>query len=51
MNTPLQKVPEEIRKDLEACAQIDARLAASEARSGGIPSETFFAELRANYGN
>ena len=64
MNSALQNALEELRElpedqqttlvqrfeDMVARAKIDARLAASEARGGETPSDTFFAELRARYG-
>ncbi len=59
MNSALQKALEELRElpedqqttlvqrfeDMVARPKIDARLAASEARGGETPSDTFFAEL------
>jgi hypothetical protein len=37
-------------EDMIARAKVDARLAASEERGGEMPSDVFFAQLRARYG-
>lgn len=64
MNATLQKALAELERlpadrqsivveqfeELVARAKIDERLAASEARGGATPADTFFAELKAEYG-
>ena len=64
MNTTLQKALEELRQlpedrqttlverfdEMVARAKIDTRLAANEARGGETASDTFFSELKAQYG-
>ncbi len=64
MNTILQKALEELEQlpedrrstvverigELVTRAKIDERLAASEARGGATPADTFFAELKTEYG-
>ena len=53
----LQQLPEDSQaalverfQDMVARARIDAKLAESEARGGETASDTFFAELRAEFG-
>jgi hypothetical protein len=65
MSATLQKTLEELRRlpedrqvalverfdEMVTRATIDARLAASEARGGETGSDSFFAELRSQYGS
>ena len=53
----LRQLPEDLQteivtrlEDMVARAKIDAKLAESEKRGGATPSDTFFAELRAENG-
>lgn len=64
MSANLKKTLEELRRlpedrqatlverfdEMVARAKIDARLAASETRGGETPADTFFSELKAQYG-